>query len=100
MHRPHITLEQHPTFLSAAGYGFSVWGQWLGTSVRTDAQVQQQASEAWPGRIAERGIFMVLYSVQCKTQNVQVDGGGGRNTQKRRDTMTIGCCSYETKYTT
>jgi hypothetical protein len=57
MHRPHITLGQQSSLLSA-GYGFSVWGEYLGTSESTVAHVQH-ASDGWPGRIADRGIFMV-----------------------------------------
>lgn len=56
IHRPQMTLGQHPSLLSA-GYGFSVRGENLGTSERAVAQVQQ-ASDAWPGRIADRGIFI------------------------------------------
>lgn len=57
MHRPQMTLGQQPSLLSA-GYGFSVWGEYLGTSESTVAQVQH-ASDAWPGRMADRGIFML-----------------------------------------
>lgn len=57
MHRPQMTLGQQSSLLSA-GYGFSVWGEYLGTSESTVAQVQH-ASDAWPGRIADRGIFML-----------------------------------------
>lgn len=56
-HRPHITLGQQSSLLSG-GYGFSVWGEYLGTSERTVAHVQH-ASDAWPGRIADRGIFIL-----------------------------------------
>lgn len=52
-----MTLGQQSSLLSA-GYGFSVWGEYLGTSESTVAQVQH-ASEGWPGRIADRGIFML-----------------------------------------
>lgn len=68
MHRPHMTRGQQSSLLSA-GYGFSVWGEYLGTSESTVAQVQQ-ASEAWPGRIADRGIFM-LGTTLNNQRNVQ-----------------------------
>lgn len=52
-----MTLGQQSSLLSA-GYGFSVWGEYLGTSESTVAHVQH-ASDASPGRIADRGIFML-----------------------------------------
>lgn len=57
IHRPQMTLGQQSSLLSA-GYGFSVCGEYLGTSESTVAQVQH-ASDAWPGRMADRGIFML-----------------------------------------
>lgn len=52
-----MTLGQQSSLLSA-GYGFSVWGEYLGTSDSTVAHVQH-ASDASPGRIADRGIVML-----------------------------------------
>lgn len=57
IHRPHITLGQQSSLLSA-GYGFSVCGEYLGTSESTVAHVQH-ASDVSPGRITDRGIFML-----------------------------------------
>lgn len=65
-----MTLGQQSSLLSA-GYGFSVWGEYLGTSESTVAHVQH-ASDASPGRIADRGIFMLGNKVRNPERNVQI----------------------------
>lgn len=67
-----MTLGQQSSLLSA-GYGFSVWGEYLGTSESTVAHVQH-ASDVSPGRITERGIFMLRKRIQ-KTSREKVFPG-------------------------
>lgn len=90
MHRPQITLGQQSSLLSA-GYGFSVWGEYLGTSESTVAHVQH-ASEGWPGRIADRGIFMLGNSPENHRETSDFNTKNCKYAEVEYADMRVGWC--------